>query len=178
MPEFGNENELQLDESSGVIRMYLNLTHHGKFDFGLNANCEKFSNLIHFLKKYDCPVAMKLLISLLQADRGDQHPPFLLFSLGVECCDPRLCADALNMPACSWKDYISSTTWVGLKDIEKDVDMLHPTALPRQFFMSMPPAYLWALTHIPFDKAVKSGPNSLGARFLRLLAKAGVTPME
>lgn len=159
------EKTIELPERGLVIWQFLHLTKYGSIRLcGENWDVV-FCDFVLFLCKYQCEIAIQLLIANVSSFKvGEALQPLLLFLIGVISERHELCARALEMKMQRWTDCppASRPRHVG----SLTMNILHPKAFSRGLFCRMPQDVLWALTQLPLWSEKPDEQGNMGSRFL------------
>lgn len=163
---------VKIDESALVIDQFLHLIHKGALRLLGNVPRSVFdqiSDLVQFLKKYQCDMALAFVVNVIMSRETKSMPPLVPFIVGAESGRPDLCAAALDWPALCWRK--TQEMWWDPQVTDMTSNMLHPAALPRTTLMRLPPHYMWALVqlNLPKDPRGHYKHNDWGSRFMTLV---------
>lgn len=113
-------------ETAAVLRRFLEIIKEGQYNVD---EIQDVPNLMKFLTKYECQLAMKIVYSSLQSSTTCQ---FEIFKLGCNLDDPEIAA-------CAFGDSYSSRQY-------DDVSIIF-TAIAASYeeYLAIPPEYAWAL---------------------------------
>ncbi|CAK9783482.1 unnamed protein product [Cutaneotrichosporon oleaginosum] len=162
-----DDNEI---EAALVIRAFLRVITTGTVattpDGSGTPSVSALRRLILFLRKWDCPVALQLVLFKVKEllSQGISVPMYT-FILGATADDVETCALALKHHSQSW----NGTAYADVRNEgTHGASTLDPTHLPYTLWSWVPTEYMWALSRA-WGRNVKDGAR-LPDEFQRVLA--------
>lgn len=126
---------IQLPESATTIRNFIHLHKEADIeDPGYHSVLNELSDLAHFIKKYECGLARKMLLKVISGHQQRCWPPIVLLLVGEPLDDLTQFILFLN-------------TFAGREDSlwESPLAPHAPKSIPRNAFMRTSQLHLWAI---------------------------------
>lgn len=162
------ERVLELPEKGHAIWHFLFFIQRANFCLKGDRWDVDFCDFVVFLHKYDCELALQLLVEgVVGMPVAYAARPLLLFLIGIHAERYPLCARALDLPPQCWGDTPADSRPPKVGDLT--VSVLHPLAFSRNLFCRLPQDILWALLHLPYQPADSAHQGGMGDRFLGLI---------